>query len=556
MTARGSLYALPGGNAPMSGEFRDAENGVSGVVGQVGTELINSSHEHAVHTAHSRVSAFPRQVGRVEADQAHAHVPRQVRDVLSLGSTDGAAAVPLPGAVALHHAVALDTPLASWLRVWGVHAEVTLVLAAGVSTAMVAPPTTVTPLLALGIWMLATYHSGRAIATPLSRQLKTVWSAVMLPLAGLAMGVGFLAFPTDVVPPTAVAVAVAALTATVCRVLRRRLQAPVRVVVVGDRAQVATAAARWGRSHNVRVVGGLVAEHDLDGSAVPLEILGVPTVEGTDAARMMAEVWEADLMLVHPGGEISPEVFRRLTWELEGTRCAVGVSSFLESVAPHRVAPGALGHTGIVGVRSPRPSRVVRFAKSAIDRVGGALLLVLFSPLLLAMVVAVRVDSRGKALFTQTRVGHRGRMFKVYKMRTMVQDAEAIKAALAEDNEFDQVLFKMKRDPRITRVGSFLRKSSLDELPQLINVVRGEMSLVGPRPFLPQEVAAMDADTLRRHVVQPGMTGLWQVSGRSDLAWDEAAELDTYYADNWNLSGDFAIGLRTVKAVVAGKGAY
>jgi lipopolysaccharide/colanic/teichoic acid biosynthesis glycosyltransferase len=303
-------------------------------------------------------------------------------------------------------------------------------------------------------------------------------------------------------------------------------------------------------------VGGLVAEHDLDAAAVPLEILGVPTVEGTDAARMMAEVWEADLMLVHPGGEISPEVFRRLTWELEGTRCAVGVSSFLESVAPHRVAPGALGHTGIVGIRSPRPSRVVRFSKSAIDRVGGALLLVLFSPVLLAMVVAVRVDSRGKALFTQTRVGHRGRMFKVYKMRTMVQDAEAIKAALAEDNEADQVLFKMKRDPRITRVGSFLRKSSLDELPQLINVVRGEMSLVGPRPFLPQEVAAMDADTLRRHVVQPGMTGLWQVSGRSDLAWDEAAELDTYYADNWNLSGDFAIGLRTVKAVVAGKGAY
>jgi exopolysaccharide biosynthesis polyprenyl glycosylphosphotransferase len=543
----------------MSGEFRDAENGVSGAVGQVGqvgTEMTSSSHEHAVHTAPSRVSAFPRQVGRAEADQAHAHVPRRVHDVLSLGATDGAAAVPLPGPAALHHAVALDTALASWLRVWGVHAEVTLVLAAGVSTAMVVPPATVTPLLALGVWMLATYHSGRAIATPLSRQLKSVWSAVMLPLAGLAMGVGFLGFSTDVVPPTAVAVAVAAMTATVCRVLRRRLQAPVRVVVVGDRAQVATAAARWGRSHNVRVVGGLVAEHDLDGTAVPLEILGVPTVEGTDAARMMAEVWEADLMLVHPGGEISPKVFRRLTWELEGTRCAVGVSSFLESVAPHRVAPGALGRTGIVGVRSPRPSRVVRFAKSAIDRVGGALLLVLFSPLLLAMVVAVRVDSRGKALFTQTRVGHQGRMFKVYKMRTMVDDAEATKAALAEDNEFDQVLFKMKRDPRITRVGSFLRKSSLDELPQLINVVRGEMSLVGPRPFLPQEVAAMDADTLRRHVVQPGMTGLWQVSGRSDLAWDEAAELDTYYADNWNLSGDFAIGLRTVKAVVAGKGAY
>src|SRR6476619_4632235 len=122
--------------APMSGEFRDAENGVSGAVDQVGTELINGSYEHAVHAAPSRVSAFPRQVGRAEAGQAHAHVPRRVHDVLSLGASEGAAAVPLPGAVALHHAVALDTPLASWLRVWGVHAEVTLVLAAGVSTAM------------------------------------------------------------------------------------------------------------------------------------------------------------------------------------------------------------------------------------------------------------------------------------------------------------------------------------------------------------------------------------------------------------------------------------
>jgi lipopolysaccharide/colanic/teichoic acid biosynthesis glycosyltransferase len=207
-------------------------------------------------------------------------------------------------------------------------------------------------------------------------------------------------------------------------------------------------------------------------------------------------------------------------------------------------------------VRPPRPSNFVRGLKSAGDRLAAAVLLVLVAPVMLAMVVAVRLDSRGPALFTQDRVGRGGKLFKVYKMRTMVQDAEQIKAGLSEVNEFDSVLFKMKRDPRITRVGNFLRRSSLDELPQLFNVVRGEMSLVGPRPFLPDEVARMDEDTLRRHAVQPGITGLWQVSGRSDLAWDESAALDTYYADNWSLSGDVAIGLRTVKAVVAGKGAY
>jgi lipopolysaccharide/colanic/teichoic acid biosynthesis glycosyltransferase len=138
----------------------------------------------------------------------------------------------------------------------------------------------------------------------------------------------------------------------------------------------------------------------------------------------------------------------------------------------------------------------------------------------------------------------------------MVTDADGLKDDLKDVNEFDSVLFKMKDDPRITRVGRFLRRSSLDELPQLINVARGEMSLVGPRPYVPQEVAEMDGDTLRRHAVQPGITGLWQVSGRSDLSWEETSALDTYYADNWSLSGDAMIAVRTVKAVLGAKGAY
>jgi lipopolysaccharide/colanic/teichoic acid biosynthesis glycosyltransferase len=172
------------------------------------------------------------------------------------------------------------------------------------------------------------------------------------------------------------------------------------------------------------------------------------------------------------------------------------------------------------------------------------------------MVVAVRLESRGRGLFTQTRVGQNGRLFKVYKMRTMCADAEERKQELSEVDEGNGVLFKMRRDPRITRVGGILRKTSLDELPQLLNVVRGEMSLVGPRPALPQEVEQYDETARRRLAVKPGMTGLWQVSGRSDLDWDTTVDLDVTYTDNVTIAKDLQICLRTVKAVTSGRGAY
>ena len=209
--------------------------------------------------------------------------------------------------------------------------------------------------------------------------------------------------------------------------------------------------------------------------------------------------------------------------------------------------------TAIVGtLRANRPSR---FAKAAVDAVGAAILLVLVSPLLLVLMIGVWIDSPGPAIFRQTRVGKDGRLFEVFKLRTMVSDAEDLKAALLVDNEYDGLLFKIRNDPRVTRFGRLLRRSSLDELPQLVNVLRGEMSLVGPRPSLPVEVAAMESDTLRRFKVRPGITGLWQVSGRCNLGWDEAKLLDTYYADNWTVVGDVSILLRTAKAVVSADGA-
>ena len=171
-----------------------------------------------------------------------------------------------------------------------------------------------------------------------------------------------------------------------------------------------------------------------------------------------------------------------------------------------------------------------------------------FLPLLLAIAVAIRWDSRGASLFRQRRVGRGGTTFTMYKFRTMRTDADESRRRLSPTvNDCDGVLFKMRDDPRITRVGGVLRRYSLDELPQLINVVRGEMSLVGPRPALPHEVARYDVDPHHRLVVKPGLTGLWQVSGRSDLSWDESVRLDLHYVDNWSLALDLQIVLRTVR---------
>jgi lipopolysaccharide/colanic/teichoic acid biosynthesis glycosyltransferase len=182
--------------------------------------------------------------------------------------------------------------------------------------------------------------------------------------------------------------------------------------------------------------------------------------------------------------------------------------------------------------------------------------LVLLSPLLLAFAAAIRLSDRGPALFTQTRVGKHGEAFRIYKFRTMVVDAEARLAELRTHNEHDGVLFKMRRDPRITAIGAYLRKYSIDELPQLINVVRGEMSLVGPRPALPDETARYADHVRRRLVVKPGLTGMWQVNGRSDLSWEESVRLDLRYVENWSFALDLQILWKTIAVLLRGSGAY
>jgi lipopolysaccharide/colanic/teichoic acid biosynthesis glycosyltransferase len=190
------------------------------------------------------------------------------------------------------------------------------------------------------------------------------------------------------------------------------------------------------------------------------------------------------------------------------------------------------------------------------DRVGAAALLLVAIPLLTVVALAIRLNSRGPVLFRQVRVGKAGREFLIYKFRTMYTDAEARLSEIRHLNEGDGVMFKMRDDPRVTRMGRWLRRLSLDELPQLLNVLGGSMSLVGPRPPLPQEVAAYPEDRYRRLAVPPGMTGLWQISGRPDLPREEAVRLDLRYVEDWSLSLDLVILLRTLSAVVRSSGAY
>jgi exopolysaccharide biosynthesis polyprenyl glycosylphosphotransferase len=210
----------------------------------------------------------------------------------------------------------------------------------------------------------------------------------------------------------------------------------------------------------------------------------------------------------------------------------------------------------LLRVTAPRFDGFRWVVKSVLDRVGAAFLLVLMTPLLLAIAVAIKAGDGGPILYQQTRVGRNGSMFRMIKFRSMVADAHQRRAILKPSNEGAGPLFKIRRDPRVTRVGAVLRRYSLDELPQLFNVLAGTMSLVGPRPPLPEEVAVYGPAMRRRLKVKPGLTGLWQISGRSDLSWSESERLDLRYVEDWSLALDLMILWKTFRAVLSGDGAY
>lgn len=252
----------------------------------------------------------------------------------------------------------------------------------------------------------------------------------------------------------------------------------------------------------------------------------------------------------------SPDRLQRLAWNLEGSDAEMVVAPVLMEVAGPRLHVDAVLGIPLLRVSMPAFTGGRRVVKGVVDRLGAAILLLLFAPLMVLVALLVLADSHGGALYRQRRVGKDGREFTIFKFRTMVVGADRARAELADRNEGAGLLFKLRRDPRVTRVGAVLRRYSIDELPQLFNVLTGSMSLVGPRPPLPEESAAYGPDIRRRLLVKPGLTGLWQISGRSDLPWEEAVRLDLRYVEDWSLALDTVILWKTLRAVLHGQGAY
>lgn len=283
---------------------------------------------------------------------------------------------------------------------------------------------------------------------------------------------------------------------------------------------------------------------------------GVPVVGRlTDVAHQVRQGGYR-VVAVTPAPDWSPERLQRLAWNLEGSDAEMVVAPVLMEVAEPRLQVDAVLGIPLLRVSMPTFTGGRRVIKGIVDRVGAALLLVLFAPLMVFIGILVLADSPGGVFYRQRRVGKAGREFTIFKFRTMVAGAHGARAALADHNEGAGLLFKLRRDPRVTRVGAVLRRYSIDELPQLFNVLTGSMSLVGPRPPLPEESAEYGPDIRRRLLVKPGLTGLWQISGRSDLPWEEAVRLDLRYVEDWSLALDAVILWKTLRAVLQGQGAY
>ena len=334
---------------------------------------------------------------------------------------------------------------------------------------------------------------------------------------------------------------------------RSRGEAVLRTLVVGEASAVADVVADLRRQsrHGLLAVGVcLPSAGSASADVAGVEVLGVVS----EVPQVVVD-HDIDNVLV-VGSQLTGHPLRRLSWALEDTGADLMVAPGLVEVTGAFVSLHPAAGLSLLRVERPTQSSGRLLAKAVQDRTIGLLLLCAAAPVIAVAAVAVRLTSPGPAFFPQERVGQDGRGFTMWKLRSMVQDADGRLAALAAHSDADGLLFKMREDPRVTSVGRWLRRFSIDELPQLWNVLRGDMSLVGPRPPLPGEYARYHDATHRRLRVKPGLTGLWQVSGRSDLPWEEAVRLDLRYVDNWSPTMDLQILARTLRAVLTGSGAY
>ncbi|WKK70804.1 sugar transferase [Rathayibacter oskolensis] len=344
---------------------------------------------------------------------------------------------------------------------------------------------------------------------------------------------------------------------------RRQGRYASQVVLLGSRASVLHTARelRRGTEAGYKLVGAvstspggaeaLRSEDELSG-------LALHGFTGIDGVRAVMDATGADTVVVTSSDELAPQRIRELSWTLEPGREHLVVAPSLTDIGGPRIHTRPVAGLPLIHVETPRFDGRQRFAKRLFDIAASTLLIILSAPVLVVVAVLVKATSPGPILFRQERIGLNGATFEMLKFRSMVVDAEARLAALAaqQRDEGNSVLFKMAKDPRVTKVGTVLRRFSLDELPQFLNVFRGDMSLIGPRPPLGREVEQYEEHVHRRFLMKPGITGLWQVSGRSNLSWEDTVRLDLYYVENWSMTGDLIILFKTARAVLARDGAY
>lgn len=343
--------------------------------------------------------------------------------------------------------------------------------------------------------------------------------------------------------------------------LRRTIQAArnhgqlrQRVLIAGSRSHVDEVASVLRRETwlGYDIVGALTPEYDLGEETAT----GIPVLGNANEATSAVKDHAADVIFFAGGSVGASSQLRRTLWQLERHHVQVVVAPSVTDISGERIKIRPVGGLPLILIDPPTWSDASRWGKRTFDLLGATLLILLFAPLLAFTAAQIKMHDGGPVFFRQTRIGKDREEFGCFKFRTMVVNAEAMVAALREKQGQEALLFKMKDDPRVTRPGRWLRRLSVDELPQLFNVWLGDMSLVGPRPQVAAEVAMYDDSMSRRLHVRPGMTGLWQVSGRNDLTPDEAIRLDLYYVDNWSMLQDVSILARTLGAVLTSRGAY
>jgi exopolysaccharide biosynthesis polyprenyl glycosylphosphotransferase len=335
---------------------------------------------------------------------------------------------------------------------------------------------------------------------------------------------------------------------------RRQQKCMLPVLAVGGDRAVADLIARTLRDpyFGWRITGACIPARSGEDST---RVAGVPVVGDLHHAGNVARAGHYAIVAVAAAPNWGPHRLQSLAWELEGTNTELAVDPGLMEIAGPRLHITPVDGLPLLRLTEPRFTGWRRVLKAVFDRCAASLILVAISPILATIALLVRLDG-GPSLYRQERVGRDGRIFKMVKFRSMVLNADRQMQALTKDNQGAGPLFKMRNDPRVTRIGTFLRRYSLDELPQLFNVLTGSMSLVGPRPPLPREVQTYGCDARRKLLVRPGMTGLWQISGRSDLSWEESIRLDLRYVENWSIATDATIIWKTAGAVIRAHGAY